>query len=160
MKRLISSLLLAGAFALCACTPNNYSAEGSKSKLSSKGYTVEVYSNEEAKARVRTTKRLHARWNRSSNSRIDVCRNSTSCDEWCAPIDTCGAVWGHVALPHSRMAVLCPCACSVLQYRRCEEVWDERRLPLDLGWTVQNKGRCWKRQSKNMKQFIPMLVVI
>lgn len=53
MKRLISSLLLAGAFALCACTPNNYSAEGSKSKLSSKGYTVEVYSNEEAKARIK-----------------------------------------------------------------------------------------------------------
>lgn len=53
MKRLISSLLLAGAFVLCACTPDNYSAEGSKSKLSSKGYTVEVYSNEEAKSRIK-----------------------------------------------------------------------------------------------------------
>ena len=53
MKRLISSLLLASAFALCACTPDTYSAEGSKSKLSSKGYTVEVYSNEEAKARIK-----------------------------------------------------------------------------------------------------------
>ena len=52
MKRLISTLLMAGAFALCACTPTNYSADGSKSKLSGKGYTVEVYSYEEAKARI------------------------------------------------------------------------------------------------------------
>jgi len=52
MKRLISTLLMAGAFALCACAPTNYSAEGSKSKLSGKGYTVEVYSFEEAKARI------------------------------------------------------------------------------------------------------------
>ena len=52
MKRLISTLLMAGAFALCACTPTNYSADGSKSKHSGKGYTVEVYSYEEAKARI------------------------------------------------------------------------------------------------------------
>lgn len=52
MKRLISTLLMAGAFALCACTPTSYSAEGSKSKLSGNGYTVEVYSYEEAKARI------------------------------------------------------------------------------------------------------------
>ncbi|MBR0193971.1 MAG: hypothetical protein IJQ40_01060, partial [Bacilli bacterium] len=37
----------------CACTPDNYSAEGSKSKLSSNGYTVEVYSSEEAKSRIK-----------------------------------------------------------------------------------------------------------
>ena len=52
MKRLVSSLLLAGAFALCACAPTSYTADGSKSKLTSKGYTVEVYSVEEAKARI------------------------------------------------------------------------------------------------------------
>ncbi len=52
MKRFISSLLLAGAFALCACAPTNYTANGSKSKLSNNGYTVEVYSYEEAKAHI------------------------------------------------------------------------------------------------------------
>ena len=52
MKRLISTLLVAGAFALTACSPTMYSSSSSKSKLEGKGYTVEVYSFEEAKARI------------------------------------------------------------------------------------------------------------
>ena len=52
MKKFVSTLFLAGAFALAACAPTNYTAEGSKSKLSEKGYSVEVYSFEEAKVRI------------------------------------------------------------------------------------------------------------
>lgn len=52
MKRLISGLLLAGAFALTACSPTMYSSSSSKSKLEGKGYSVEVYSFEEAKVRI------------------------------------------------------------------------------------------------------------
>ena len=51
MKKILTTLLLASAFTLSACA-TMYSSKGSKSNLESKGYTVEVYSYEEAKVRV------------------------------------------------------------------------------------------------------------
>ena len=52
MKKLLATMLLAGTLSVAACNPTMYSASGSKSKLESNGYTVEVYSYEEAKVRI------------------------------------------------------------------------------------------------------------
>ena len=52
MKKLLATLLVAGAIAMTACKPNMYGATASESKLKSNGYTVEVYTDAEARARI------------------------------------------------------------------------------------------------------------
>lgn len=52
MKKLFSMLLVAGALALSACAPTIVSASSSESGLKSKGYTTQVLSYTEAKARI------------------------------------------------------------------------------------------------------------
>ena len=51
LKKLFTTLLVAGTFALTACQAN-ISSGSSKNKLTSAGYTVEVYSEAEAKVRI------------------------------------------------------------------------------------------------------------
>lgn len=53
MKKLFAMLFTAGALALTACQPNIYSANDTQAKLKDKGYTVEVFSYEEAKVRIK-----------------------------------------------------------------------------------------------------------
>ena len=52
MKKLIMMLFAAGSLALTACGPTLYSANGAEAKLKDKGYTVEVFSYEEAKTKI------------------------------------------------------------------------------------------------------------
>ena len=49
MKKLIATLLMAGTLALTACQPDKISSADTKSKLSSKNYTVLVSAEAEAK---------------------------------------------------------------------------------------------------------------
>ena len=53
MKKLLATMLLAGIMSVSACGATIYTADGSKSKLQSNGYTVEVYGYEEAKTRIK-----------------------------------------------------------------------------------------------------------
>lgn len=52
MKKLFTTLFVAGALALTACSANIIKSDSSKSKLEGKGYSVEVYAEAEAKARI------------------------------------------------------------------------------------------------------------
>ena len=52
MKKFLATLLFAGAIAMTACAPDIKTAAASESKLKSNGYTVEVYSDTEAKASI------------------------------------------------------------------------------------------------------------
>lgn len=49
MKKYFTTLLVAGAFAMTACTGTTYSASSSQSKLNNKGYSAQVLSVDEAK---------------------------------------------------------------------------------------------------------------
>lgn len=52
MKKIIMTLFCAGALALTSCGATMYSSSSTKSNLSGKGYEVEVFTAEEAKARI------------------------------------------------------------------------------------------------------------